>query len=159
MTWAEVCSLIFPSNNIIWSGRASAFWSLHIFRVCGRWMCALLSPNYSLPPTVPSQIFILFLSSDSFYPRFFSLFLFIVRQQPCSSPTILCTFVTSRITVGPCLCLARGFQFPYITLSIPALWWFFWIKWLCEFEFSISENYKTEAGRIWVERRLVVFRH
>lgn len=84
---------------------------------------------------MPSQIFIRFLSSDSFYPRFFSLFPFIVQQQPCSSPTVLCTFVTTRITAGPCLCLTRGFQFPYITLSIRHFG-DFWITRLCEFESS-----------------------
>lgn len=69
--------------------------------------CPLRSP-FSFCPQIP------------FYPCF-SSFSNRCSSALCISPTILCTFVTAHITAGACLCLVRGFQFPYITLRIPVL--------------------------------------
>lgn len=101
--------------------------------VCGRWMyvpvcvcvCAWIAlslpySNYSAPLTVPSDL-------HSFFVLKFLLSAFLSSfSARCStglrvSPTVVCTFVTTHITAGPCLCLVRGFQFPYITLRNPVL--------------------------------------
>lgn len=105
--------------------QASAAYTCSVcFCVCGRWnVCACVCWRLCLSLTL---IIPLLEQSPLRSPFFFwpqIPFIRISRPAPvvvhrgcCVSPTLVCTFVTAHITAGPCVCLVRGFQFPYITL-------------------------------------------
>lgn len=66
--------------------------------------------------------------------------------------------MTSYITAGACLCLVRGFQFPYITLQIPALFdfglhdLFAWV-WIFESEDRARRKLCITLCRSWLRFR------
>lgn len=89
-------------------------WALKCMCLCVLTALSLPYSNYS-PPRTPLR------SPFFFCPQIPLIRIscpvpVVVHQACCVSPTLVCTFVTTHITAGPCVCLVRGFQFPYITL-------------------------------------------
>lgn len=100
------------------------FVSGHRMYICAHWLLCLCFSNYSPPLAERSQIPHSFsVLKVLFHPRFPRPFSICCTSGPrIASLTIICTFVTTHVTAGACLCAAaRGLQFLYITLRIPAL--------------------------------------